>query len=88
MRFSVFKDGNFSPLMQAILIIAGIVVGWAALAVEWIPRVIRLVLVLAGFGSVLVGGFCARAHLIGIKPFERSPWRQAKETYKNEKDEP
>ncbi len=86
MRFFVFKDGNFSPLMQAILIIVGIAVGWIGLQVEWIPRVLRLLMVLAGFGSIMVGGLSARAHLIGIKPFENSEWRNAKKTYKDGDD--
>lgn len=87
MKICVVKNGNISPMFRAICIVVGIAIGWSGLFFEWLPPVLRAAMFMVGFFFMIVGGIASRAGLLGIKPFEKSAWRRAKETYKERCDE-
>jgi hypothetical protein len=49
--------------------------------------ILRVIMFMAGFFLMIVGGVASRAALLGIRPFEKSAWRRAKETYKERGEE-
>ncbi|KHK59727.1 hypothetical protein PI86_07885 [Burkholderia sp. A9] len=61
-----------------------IAIGIAAMyvAVKFIPpSILGGIVLLAGFGTALVGGFTSRAAMLKIKPFDNS-YRKARDSYK------
>lgn len=87
MNICAIKNWNISPMFRAICIVVGIAIGWSGLYFEWLPPVSRAIMFMVGFLLMIVGGIASRAGLLGIKPFEKSAWRRAKETYKERGDE-
>ncbi|MNT05497.1 hypothetical protein D3C72_1401180 [compost metagenome] len=87
MKISGLKNGNVSPMFRAIFIVGGIAIGCSGLYFECLPRFLRAIMFVAGFFLMIIGGVSSRAGLLGIRPFEKSAWRRAKEAYKERGDE-
>lgn len=87
MKICVVKNGNVSPMFRTIFIVGGVAIGWSGLYFEWLMPILRVIMFMAGFFLMIVGGVASRAALLGIRPFEKSAWRRAKETYKERGEE-
>ena len=84
MKFNLIRDGNIAGPYRLTLFIAGILL--MVLPVEFMePSWLSRALFLVGLFVLAIGGFAARAHTLGLKPFDDS-YKKARESYKrNEK---
>lgn len=80
------EDGNFAGWVRILLFLAGVALLFTGLALEQLPRGIRLALFLIGFVTMAVGGFTSRAHMLKIKPFDNS-YKKARKSYEVKDDE-
>ncbi|WP_155640721.1 hypothetical protein [Burkholderia pseudomultivorans] len=84
-KIKVIEDGNFPRRIRLSLIVIGISAMY--IAVQIIPPSISGdIVLLAGFGIALVGGFTSRAAMLKIKPFDNS-YRKTRESYKSSGDD-
>ncbi|MEM5446103.1 hypothetical protein [Paraburkholderia guartelaensis] len=80
----LIEDGNFSGWMRITLLLGGVVIWVGGLALDGLPRWVRIVAFLGGFTMMALGGFSSRAHMLHIKPFDNS-YKKARKSY--EKDD-
>jgi hypothetical protein len=79
------EAGNFSGWVRITLFVVGITAFGMSLALDWLPRGLRIAAFLLGFGLMALGGISSRAHMLNIKPFDNS-YKKARESYKTEDD--
>ncbi|WP_224078818.1 DUF4231 domain-containing protein [Cupriavidus laharis] len=83
----LIEDGNLTATVRGALIVIGAILIFGGLGVEAIPNWLGIIVFLFGIVAIFVGGISSRAKMIGLKPFGKSEWRKAKETYQKEKDD-
>ncbi|MEM5366666.1 hypothetical protein V4C53_11555 [Paraburkholderia azotifigens] len=80
------EEGNFSGWLRITLYVVGLAVFVIGLGLDWLPRWLRMVAFLSGFGLMALGGISARAKMLKIKPFDNS-YKKARDSYKVKDDE-
>ncbi|AUT64970.1 hypothetical protein [Paraburkholderia terrae] len=83
---TLIEDGNFSRWLRMALFVIGLAVFGGSLAIDLLPRWARMAGFVSGFGIVVLSGFCSRAHMLGIKPFDNS-YGNARKSYSAESNE-
>jgi hypothetical protein len=81
----LFEEGNFSGWMRITLFVVGLAAFGMGLALDWLPRALRMAAFLVGFGLMALGGLSSRAHMLNIKPFDNS-YKKARDSYKVKDD--
>lgn len=85
-KIKLFEDGNFPRWVRLSLIVIGVLAMYVA--VKFIPpSIFGGIVLLAGFGIALVGGYTSRAAMLRIKPFDNS-YKKARKSYEAKSDEP
>jgi len=79
----LIEDGNFSRWLRVTLFAFGLAIFGCSLAIDLLPRWARMVGFASGFGMMALGGFCSRAHMLHIKPFDNS-YEKARNSYDTE----
>lgn len=79
------EAGNLSGWVRITLFVVGLTAFGMSLALDWLPRWLRMAAFLLGFGLMAVGGISSHAHMLNIKPFDNS-YKKARESYKTEDD--
>jgi hypothetical protein len=82
----LIEDGNLPRWLRVTLFAVGLAIFGDSLAIDLLPRWARMVGFVAGFGMMALGGFCSRAHLLHIKPFDNS-YEKARKSYDTESNE-
>jgi hypothetical protein len=82
----LIEDGNFSAWMRITLLLGGIGSWVGGLALEGLPRWLRIVAFFGGFAMMALGGFASRAHMLHIKPFDNS-YKKARKSYEAKNNE-
>ncbi|UEP52382.1 hypothetical protein [Burkholderia ambifaria] len=77
----MIEDGNFAGWLRVILFLVGLVLTLAGLGLDQMPRWLRAMAFLSGFGMMALGGISSRAHMLKIKPFDNS-YQKAHDSYK------
>ncbi|WP_448166905.1 hypothetical protein [Burkholderia ambifaria] len=75
------EDGNFAGWLRVVFFLAGLVLAVGGLGLDQMPRWIRALAFLSGFGMMALGGISSRAHMLKIKPFDNS-YKKARDSYK------
>ncbi len=84
-KIKLIENGNFPRWVRFSLIVIGIAAMYVA--VRFIsPSIYGGIVLLAGFGAALVGGFTSRAAMLKIKPFDNS-YKKARDSYKTNDNE-
>ena len=76
----IIEDCNFVGWVRIFLYLAGVGLLYLGLALEPLPRALRLSIFFIGFVTMLIGGFTSRAHTLKIKPFDNS-YKKARKSY-------
>lgn len=87
----LIRDGNFKPFFRFLFVVVGVAIIFLDLNV-WRTGCLNIL----GFVMGGIGGYSARAHSLGIKPFEPSPypdgwlkkWRAAKAVSESDPERP
>lgn len=82
----LIEDGNFAGWLRVVLFLTGLALALAGLGLDQIPRWIRAGAFLLGFATMALGGISSRAHMLKIKPFDRS-YKKARDSYKTNDNE-
>ncbi|WP_175669984.1 hypothetical protein [Burkholderia ambifaria] len=77
----LIEDGNFAAWLRVILFLVGLVLTFAGIGLDQMPRWLRALAFLSGFGTMALGGISSRAHMLKIKPFDNS-YQKARDSYK------
>lgn len=84
-KIKMIEDGNFPRWVRFSLIVIGVLAMYVA--VKFIPpSIFGGIVLLAGFGVALIGGFTSRAAMLKIKPFDNS-YKKARKSYEVKNDE-
>ncbi|WP_244130163.1 DUF4231 domain-containing protein [Burkholderia sp. BCC0044] len=84
-KINLIEDGNFPRWVRLGLIVIGVLA--MCVAVKFIPpSIFGGIVLLAGFGIALVGGYTSRAAMLKIKPFDNS-YKKARKSYEVKNDE-
>jgi hypothetical protein len=82
---NLLSNGKMKGWVMSALIVAGGVIIFAA--IKWVPSGTgRLVIASLGLCVAAVGGFAAKAQVLGLRPFGESEWRKARRTYEGERE--
>ncbi|MGF6373988.1 hypothetical protein OKW40_006804 [Paraburkholderia sp. RAU6.4a] len=84
-KIRLIVDGNIAEWGRISLIVLGIGMFACGLALDFLPRVIALALVILGLPVAAVGGYASRAKALGLKPFDNS-YKKARDSYKTKDD--
>ncbi|MCY1228590.1 hypothetical protein D3C81_1270980 [compost metagenome] len=83
-QFEFKSYGKLKSFVMNALFVIGSLIIFAA--VKWVPfGTWRIVVASIGLAIAAVGGYAAKAQVLGLRPFGESAWRKAKRTYE-EKD--
>ncbi|WP_341317438.1 hypothetical protein WN982_39890 [Paraburkholderia sp. IMGN_8] len=85
MKIQVIEDGNFKRWVRTSLLVIGLLTMY--LAYKFVPPApFGGFLLLLGFVIAAMGGYASRAHLLKIKPFDKS-YKKARKSYEVRDDE-
>ncbi|WDR86096.1 hypothetical protein [Burkholderia ambifaria] len=85
MKIRLIEDGNLVQWVRTCVLIAGLLIMF--IAYKYVPPApFGGFLLLLGLGIAAVGGYASRAHLLHIKPFDKS-YKKARESYKQKDEE-
>ncbi|MBB3012760.1 hypothetical protein [Cupriavidus alkaliphilus] len=76
MKIKIVEDGGLSTGARWSLVIVG-----AAIVFISLSQIESILLMLFGLVLAAVGGYSSKAKMLGLKPFGKSAWREAKRSY-------
>jgi len=85
-KIKFIVDGNITEWARISLIALGFLMLILGLALDSLPRVIALALVVLGLPVAAIGGYASRAKALGLKPFDNS-YKKARESYQVKHDD-
>ncbi|MFJ4294398.1 hypothetical protein ACIP1U_32260 [Cupriavidus sp. NPDC089707] len=76
MKIKIIEDGGLSTGARWALVIVG-----AGIVFISLSKVESILLMSFGLALAAVGGYSSKAKMLGLRPFEKSAWREAKKSY-------
>jgi hypothetical protein len=76
MKIKIIEDGGLSTGSRWTLVIVG-----AAIVYISLSQVESILLMSFGLVLAAVGGYSSKAKMLGLKPFDKFAWREAKKSY-------
>ncbi|MCD9119518.1 hypothetical protein [Cupriavidus sp. UGS-1] len=78
-------DGKLKGWIMTVLVVLGLLIIF--LAIKVVPAgVWRIVVASLGLAIAAIGGYAAKAQVLGLRPFGEPAWRKAKRTYVDNED--
>lgn len=75
------RDGQLTGVAVLVCVVFGLAIAFGSIG-HAENYYVRMIGISIGLSIAALGGYSARAYAIHLRPFGRSPWRIAKETYK------
>lgn len=80
------SEGKLKSWVMSALVVVGALIIFVA--IKWISSgALRITVASIGLVVSAIGGYSAKAQVLGLRPFGESSWRKAKRTYDQDGEE-
>lgn len=82
MKIRIIENGGLSTWVRWTLVVVGTGIVFLSLS-----KVDSILLMSFGLALAAVGGYSSKAKMLGLRPFGKSSWREAKRSYEQPSEE-